>query len=107
MEKKSQLEKIWSKNSRASHREINEVNMPCGKCNKNLQNCTCDPAGNYIADVRNKLSPMLTILELIKEENIKPSNEKLTDLWKGCVEQARRSIDYIRELKIDETQRDN
>lgn len=50
------------------------------------------------ADVRNKLGPMQTLLDLIEEDTIVPKNEKLNKIWHQVVVQSRVSIEYIKKM---------
>lgn len=50
------------------------------------------------ADVRNKLGPMQTVLDLIQEDSIVPKDQKLNKLWHEVIVQAQVSIEYIKKL---------
>jgi hypothetical protein len=52
-----------------------------------------------LADVRNKLGPMQTVLDLIEEDDTIPTNSNMISLWGEVVERAKENIDIIRQMR--------
>jgi len=74
----------------------------CVKCKRDVPSnhmINSHPEMVDIADVRNKLTPMLTVLELIKEFDVCPKDDTVKTLWDDVVLKARQSIDYIKNMK--------
>jgi hypothetical protein len=60
-----------------------------------LPDC-CD---NILADVRNKLTPVKLILNIIESEGIKVKDPRFTKIWDDTINQANDSIEYIKNYK--------
>ena len=57
----------------------------------------CIESNNELmAEVRNKLGPMQTVLDLIKIEAIKPENKDLKKIWNTAVKTAQKNINIIK-----------
>lgn len=53
-----------------------------------------------IADNRNKLSPITTLISLLEHENISFENEKINEIYLSCLKQCKRSVNHLASREV-------
>lgn len=54
----------------------------------------------FIHSNRNKLSPMTTLISILEREGINILDDKIMEIYKGCLKQCKRSINEMAQREV-------